>query len=53
MAQALPIVTLDHQGVGALVPPEAWIKVPMRTPDQTVATLAQEIRRLVESFEVR
>jgi glycosyltransferase involved in cell wall biosynthesis len=53
MAHALPIITLDHQGVGAFVPPEAGIKVPVTTPAETTATLAQEICRLAASVETR
>ena len=46
MAHGLPVLTLDHQGVGTFVPPEAGIKVPVTTPAQTVASLADGIRRL-------
>ncbi|HKX29265.1 MAG TPA: glycosyltransferase [Blastocatellia bacterium] len=53
MAQALPIIALDHQGVALLVPEEAGIKVPVTTPAMTVATLAQAIRRLAASPETR
>jgi glycosyltransferase involved in cell wall biosynthesis len=52
MAQSLPILTLDHQGVGDFVPPDAGIKVPVTTPEETVAALAQAIRRLVTFPEV-
>jgi glycosyltransferase involved in cell wall biosynthesis len=51
MAQSLPILTLDHQGVGDLVPDTGGIKVPVTTPEETVASLAQGIRRLVSSPE--
>jgi glycosyltransferase involved in cell wall biosynthesis len=53
MAQALPIITLDHQGVATLVPDEAGIKVPVTTPALTVAALAEAIRRLAASPEIR
>jgi len=53
MAQALPIIALDHHGVRDFVPPEAGFKVPVTTPDQTVAALAQAIRLLVQSSDVR
>jgi exopolysaccharide biosynthesis WecB/TagA/CpsF family protein len=46
MAHGLPIVTLDHQGVGTFVPPEAGIKVPVTSPPQTLTGLAEGIRRL-------
>jgi glycosyltransferase involved in cell wall biosynthesis len=46
MAHGLPILTLDHQGVGTFVPAEAGIKVPVTSPRETVAELAAGIRRL-------
>jgi glycosyltransferase involved in cell wall biosynthesis len=46
MAHGLPILTLDHQGVGTFVPPNTGIKVPVTSPQQTVAALANGIRRL-------
>jgi glycosyltransferase involved in cell wall biosynthesis len=46
MAHGLPILTLDHQGVGTFVPPGAGIKVPVTSPRQTVTALANGIRRL-------
>jgi exopolysaccharide biosynthesis WecB/TagA/CpsF family protein len=46
MGHRLPILTLDHQGVGTFVPPEAGIKVPVTSPEQTVADLAEGIRKL-------
>ena len=49
MAHALPILTLDHQGVGAFVPPAAGIKVPVTTPSETVRALAEGIDRLAQS----
>jgi glycosyltransferase involved in cell wall biosynthesis len=53
MAHGLPIVTLDHQGVGAFVPPEAGIMVPVTTPADTIAALAAGLRRLGRSWAVR
>src|SRR5438132_327360 len=46
MGHGLPILTLDHQGVGTFVPPEAGIKVPVTSPEQTLPGLAEGIRRL-------
>jgi exopolysaccharide biosynthesis WecB/TagA/CpsF family protein len=46
MGHGLPIVTLDHHGVGTFVPPEAGIKVPVTSCEQTPAGLAESIRRL-------
>lgn len=53
MAAGLPIVTLDHQGVGAFVPPEAGFKVPVTNPEETVAGLSNAIRILAASPELR
>ena len=53
MSQALPIITLDHQGVSGLVPEEAGVKVPVTTPTSTVAALAEGIRLLANSPETR
>lgn len=53
MAHALPILALDHQGVGDFVPPDASIKAPVTTPAETVTALSQSIRRLVRSPEDR
>ncbi|MGB7844224.1 MAG: WecB/TagA/CpsF family glycosyltransferase [Candidatus Acidiferrum sp.] len=46
MGQGLPILTLDHQGVGTFVPEEAGIKVPVTIPRETIAGLAEGMRRL-------
>ncbi len=46
MGHSLPILTLDHQGVGTFVPSAAGIKVPVTSPRQTLAGLADGIRRL-------
>jgi glycosyltransferase involved in cell wall biosynthesis len=53
MAQALPVLTLDHQGVGELVPHEAGIKIPVTTPNETIAALADGIRQMAEMPEAR
>lgn len=53
LAYRLPILTLDHQGVGAIVPPEAGIKVPVTNPEETVRALADGMRRLAQSPELR
>jgi glycosyltransferase involved in cell wall biosynthesis len=46
MGHGLPILALDHQGVGTFIPPEAGIKVPVTSPQQTVKELGDGIRRL-------
>jgi glycosyltransferase involved in cell wall biosynthesis len=53
LAYRLPILTLNHQGVGAIVPPEAAIKVAVTNPEETVRALAEGMRRLVLSPELR
>lgn len=53
MGSALPIVTLDHQGVGTFVPPEAGIKVPVTNSGETAWALAQGIRLLCNSPQIR
>jgi glycosyltransferase involved in cell wall biosynthesis len=53
MAHGLPILTLDHQGVGTFLPPETGIRVPVTSPRETVAELARGIRRLASCPEER
>jgi glycosyltransferase involved in cell wall biosynthesis len=53
MAQGLPVLTLNHQGVGELVTPDAGIKVPVTTPAETVAALAAGVRDLAAAPELR
>jgi glycosyltransferase involved in cell wall biosynthesis len=49
MAAGLPVLALNHQGVGSLVPEQAAIKVPVTSPAATVQALADGIRALAES----
>jgi glycosyltransferase involved in cell wall biosynthesis len=53
MASGLPIVTLNHQGVGAIVPAAAGIRVTVDDPDRTVRALADGLCRLISSPELR
>jgi glycosyltransferase involved in cell wall biosynthesis len=53
MAHGLPVVTLDHQGVGTFVPDTAAIKVTVSNPGQTIEALAAAIRDLAVSPPVR
>jgi len=53
MAHSLPILTLDHQGVGTFVLSDAGIKVPVTSPRQTAAEIAKGIRRLASCPEER
>jgi glycosyltransferase involved in cell wall biosynthesis len=53
MAHALPVITLDHQGVGHFLPLTASFKAPVTTPAETIPALADAIRRLGTSFDLR
>ena len=53
LAAGLPLLALDHQGVGAMIPAAAAIKVPVTSPDATVAGLETGIRVLAASADVR
>jgi glycosyltransferase involved in cell wall biosynthesis len=53
MGQGLPILTLNHQGVGTHLPAEASIKVPVTSPAETVAKLAAGIRVLAKNPDLR
>ncbi len=53
MGQGLPILTLDHQGAGTFVPPGAGIKIPVTTPRETVAGIAEGIRWLARNPDER
>ncbi len=53
MSSGLPVITLGHQGVGAMMPSDAGIKVPVKTALETVAGLGWAIRRLAYAPEER
>jgi glycosyltransferase involved in cell wall biosynthesis len=53
MGHGLPVVTLDHQGVGTFVPPDAGFKVPVHRPREVVAGLGRALRQLAQSPELR
>lgn len=53
MSHALPILTLAHQGIGAFVPAEAGIKIPVKTPAQVIDDLAQAMRNVAECAAYR
>jgi glycosyltransferase involved in cell wall biosynthesis len=46
MSYGLPIIALNHQGVGAFVPDSAGIKVPVTTPAQVVESLVLAIEKV-------
>jgi glycosyltransferase involved in cell wall biosynthesis len=52
-AQGLPIIALDHQGIGSLLPSDAGWKVPVTNPPETVAALANAIREAACSPKAR
>jgi glycosyltransferase involved in cell wall biosynthesis len=53
MARGVPIIALDHQGVGTVVPADAGVKVAVTTPQQTIAGLAEAMRMLADDPERR
>jgi glycosyltransferase involved in cell wall biosynthesis len=53
MAHGLPILTLDHQGVGTFVQPDAAIKIPVTNPQETIKGISTGIRCLARSPETR
>lgn len=53
MAYGLPLITLDHHGARAFVPPEAGIKVAVSEPEVTLQALKEAIIYLAEHPEER
>src|SRR5436309_3788678 len=53
MGHGLPILTLDHQGVGTFVPQDAGIKVPVTNPHETVTGIVSAIRELALHPQIR
>jgi glycosyltransferase involved in cell wall biosynthesis len=53
MSQALPIVTLNHQGAATFLPDDAGVRVPVRSPQITVGALAAAVEILSSSCELR
>jgi glycosyltransferase involved in cell wall biosynthesis len=51
MAHGLPVVTLNHQGVGAALPEGSAIKIAVTNPQDTMARLATSLRRLASKKE--
>ncbi len=48
MGYGLPVITLDHQGVGTFLPSDASVKIPVKNIDATSLALAQEIELLAD-----
>ena len=53
MAYALPVIVLNHQGAGDLVPDTAGIKVSVTQPSETVAELALAIELMYKHPQKR
>jgi glycosyltransferase involved in cell wall biosynthesis len=53
LAAGLPIVYLDHQGIGEMVPAQCGVGVPVQTPRQVVADLTRAIAELAEDRATR
>ena len=53
MSQWLPVITLNHQGVGTFLPDNASIKIPVTTPEEVINTLAIELLNLERSHDKR
>ncbi|WP_168733632.1 glycosyltransferase [Deinococcus sp. Arct2-2] len=51
MGSGLPVVTMNHQGVGTHVPDAAGIKVPVTNPGQVAHDLAQALKVLRDDSE--
>lgn len=51
MAYGLPLITLDHHGAKAFIPPEAGIKVAVSEPEITLQALKEAIVYLAEHPE--
>jgi glycosyltransferase involved in cell wall biosynthesis len=52
MAHGLPVLTLDHQGVGSFLPDDAATKVQVSTPNLTINALSAAIEYLAASPDV-
>jgi exopolysaccharide biosynthesis WecB/TagA/CpsF family protein len=53
MGHGLPVLTVDHQGVGTLIPSNAAIKIAVTTPRETVKGIAEGIRWLARNPDAR
>jgi glycosyltransferase involved in cell wall biosynthesis len=52
-ARGLPVLALDHQGMRAILPDSASIKIPVQTPEQVTRQLAEAMDELARSPERR
>ncbi len=53
LAAGVPVVCLDHQGVGDIVTPACGIKIPVTRPRDAIAGLAAAIARLARDPDLR
>lgn len=53
MSRAVPVVTLDHQGVAGMMTNECGALVPLGTPQQVVQRLTDALKRLANDPELR
>jgi len=53
MATGLPIITLNHQGARDFIPEAAGLKVPVTTPEETIADLARAVEYFYYHPEAR
>jgi glycosyltransferase involved in cell wall biosynthesis len=53
MSNGLPVIALNHQGVRAFVPDDAAIKVPVNSPQQVIADLAQAFDTLAKNPQLK
>jgi glycosyltransferase involved in cell wall biosynthesis len=53
MAYGLPIITLDHFGASTFIPADASIKIPVKTPQETVNNLSKAIEKIWQEPERR
>ena len=48
LSRGVPIISLDHQGVGDVVTPECGIKIPVTTPSDVILRLSDAIASLAQ-----
>jgi glycosyltransferase involved in cell wall biosynthesis len=53
LAKQVPVITLDHQGIGCLITDQSGVKVPVTNEAETIATMARAMERLADNPEER
>jgi glycosyltransferase involved in cell wall biosynthesis len=51
MSRGVPVITFDHQGAGDIVTNESGVKIPVTSPDQSIAELSDAIVALGKDRE--